>query len=85
MAFTSDGDEENGDQEEFECMKCYAKGEFNLIRELRILNNRFQSYFRLDKNQFDVLLEKIKPLISKMDTGFHRRISPDECLAIHLR
>lgn len=37
-------------------MSRHEKGEFNLVKELRCQDERFQSYFRLDKNLFDVLL-----------------------------
>ncbi|XP_049451175.1 uncharacterized protein LOC125900317 [Epinephelus fuscoguttatus] len=66
-------------------LRHQEKGEFNLVRELQNHNERFQSYFRLDKDKFDVLLEKIKPLISKLDVGFRHPISPEERLAICLR
>ncbi|KAJ8381289.1 hypothetical protein SKAU_G00020670 [Synaphobranchus kaupii] len=59
-------------------------GEFNLVKELMQHHDKFQSYFRLDKQQFDTLLMKVGPLIAKMDIEFLCSISPAERLAIRL-
>lgn len=62
------------------------KGEFHrLVQELRLDAERFQRYFRLDREQFDSLLSKIGPLISVQQTNYRRPIPPAERLAICLR
>ncbi|KAL2080736.1 hypothetical protein ACEWY4_024529 [Coilia grayii] len=61
-------------------------GEFHrLVRELRLDEERFQRYFRLDREQFDSLLSKIGPLLSMQSTNCRRPIPPAERLAICLR
>uniref|UniRef100_A0A671S3X4 Zgc:194221 n=1 Tax=Sinocyclocheilus anshuiensis TaxID=1608454 RepID=A0A671S3X4_9TELE len=60
-------------------------GEFHqLIQELRLDNGRFKAYFRVDKDQFDYILRKVGPSISKQ--SFCREtISPAQRLCICLR
>lgn len=58
----------------------------NLFRDLmNDESNAFEQYFRMSREQFDVLLEKVRPLISKKDTRMRKAISPETRLAITLR
>ncbi|KAK0147520.1 Protein ALP1-like [Merluccius polli] len=64
----------------------YDHGEYHrLVSELRLDEVRFQQYFRLNRTEFDELLLKVVPLITKTDTSFRSAISPGERLAICLR
>uniref|UniRef100_A0A673IN56 Zgc:194221 n=1 Tax=Sinocyclocheilus rhinocerous TaxID=307959 RepID=A0A673IN56_9TELE len=57
-------------------------GEFHqLIQELRLDNGRFKAYFRVDKDQFDYILRKVGPSISKW-SFCHETISPAQQLCI---
>uniref|UniRef100_A0A3B1IG47 Zgc:194221 n=1 Tax=Astyanax mexicanus TaxID=7994 RepID=A0A3B1IG47_ASTMX len=61
-------------------------GEFHrLVQELRLDDDRFQRYFRLDRNQFDSLLGKVGPRISRMDTNYRKAICASQRLAVCLR
>uniref|UniRef100_A0A3B3SIP3 Zgc:194221 n=1 Tax=Paramormyrops kingsleyae TaxID=1676925 RepID=A0A3B3SIP3_9TELE len=61
-------------------------GEYHrLVQELRLDDGRFQTYFRLDKGQFDSLLSKVGPRITRLDTSYRCAICPAECLSICLR
>jgi hypothetical protein len=61
-------------------------GEFShLVRELRCHEDRFFSYFRMSPENFDHILLKIEPLISKRDTNYRKAISPHERLSLTLR
>ncbi|KAM9539910.1 uncharacterized protein ACWYII_038133 [Salvelinus alpinus] len=61
-------------------------GEFHrLIQELRLFGEEFRSYFRLDRSQFDHLLQMVGARIARMDTNYRESISPIERLAICLR
>ncbi len=57
----------------------------NLVQELRLDAARFAAYFRLNKSQFEDLLQIIAPLIAKTQTKFRETISPEERLCICLR
>ncbi|KAM9544689.1 uncharacterized protein ACWYII_035983 [Salvelinus alpinus] len=61
-------------------------GEFHrLIQELRLFGEEFQSYFRLDRSEFDHLLQMVGARIARMDTNYRESISAVERLAICLR
>ena len=61
-------------------------GEFHrLVQELRLDNYQFQRYFRLSVEQFDDLLSRVGPGITRQDTVMREAIGPAECLAICLR
>ncbi|RXN39390.1 nuclease HARBI1 [Labeo rohita] len=61
-------------------------GEYHrLVQELRLDDDRFQRYFRLDREQFDNLLSKVGPRIARQDTSYRHAIEPAERLAICLR
>ncbi|XP_028970631.1 uncharacterized protein LOC114829506 [Esox lucius] len=61
-------------------------GEYHqLVTELRLFGVEFQTYFRLDRGQFDLLLCKIGAKIARMETNYRAPISPAERLAICLR
>ena len=61
-------------------------GEYHrLVQELRLDGYLFQRYFRLNIEQFDDLLSRVGPRITKEDTRLRRSIGPAERLAICLR
>lgn len=58
----------------------------NLIRDLRSEGNTvFRNFFRVSSEQFDLLLDLIRPLILTRDTQMRKAISIDTKLAITLR
>lgn len=55
---------------------------------LELKNERvdeFSRYFRLSPEQFEMLLERVSPMIQKRDTNMRKAISPETRLAITLR
>ncbi|XP_046874020.1 uncharacterized protein LOC124466278 [Hypomesus transpacificus] len=56
-----------------------------LVQELRLDNDMFQRYFRLNRAEFDDLLTRVRPRIARLNTSFIEAISPAERLAICLR
>lgn len=59
----------------------------NLIRDLRNeeTDEEFRNFFHMSPQQFDILLEKVSPIISKKDTNFRKAISAETRLTITLR
>lgn len=58
----------------------------NLVRELQGEDSEmYRLYFRMQPTDFQNLLAKIAPLITKQDTKFRQAISPSERLAVTLR
>ncbi|KAJ8417412.1 hypothetical protein AAFF_G00286390 [Aldrovandia affinis] len=51
------------------------------MQELRLDGERFQQYFRLDRAQFDELLTRVGPRITRLDTNWRSPISAAERLA----
>ncbi|KAF0294198.1 Protein ALP1-like [Amphibalanus amphitrite] len=64
-----------------------ARGEFyHLVQELRLLDpDRHQTYFRMSRDSFDLILSKIGPMITRQHTNFREPIEPAQRLAITLR
>uniref|UniRef100_A0A3B1K630 DDE Tnp4 domain-containing protein n=1 Tax=Astyanax mexicanus TaxID=7994 RepID=A0A3B1K630_ASTMX len=60
-------------------------GEFRLVKELRLHDDRFQNYFRLSREQFDLVLMRVGPVVYRMKTNFRDPISATQRLAICLR
>lgn len=58
---------------------------FNVFKELHQYPDKFQSFYRMKKETFDLLLTKLRPEISKKDTNFRRAVPPEERLLITLR
>lgn len=58
-----------------------------LICDLRAedTDNEFRAFFRMSPQQFDFLLEKVDPIIRKMDTTFRKAISSETRLIVTLR
>ena len=56
-----------------------------LVQELRLDDDLFQRYFRLNRAKFDDLLTRVGPWIARLNTSFREAISPAERLAICLR
>ncbi|KAJ8386201.1 hypothetical protein AAFF_G00176250 [Aldrovandia affinis] len=62
-----------------------ARREYHrLVQELRLDGERFQRYFRLDRAQFDELLTRVGPRITRLETNWRSPISAAERLAICL-
>ncbi|KAJ8358096.1 hypothetical protein AAFF_G00034060 [Aldrovandia affinis] len=56
-------------------------GEYHrLVQELRLDGERFQRYFRLDRAQFDELLTRVGPRITRLETNWRSPISAAERL-----
>lgn len=61
-------------------------GEFHhLCNELTSYEDRFASYFRMTREQFEELHELVSPGISKITTNWRKPIGSKERLAICLR
>uniref|UniRef100_A0A671RVC8 Zgc:194221 n=1 Tax=Sinocyclocheilus anshuiensis TaxID=1608454 RepID=A0A671RVC8_9TELE len=61
-------------------------GEYHrLVEELKLDGSRFKEYFRMSRAQFEVLLQKIGPSITRRDTNYREAISSEERLSICLR
>ena len=61
-------------------------GEYHrLCQELRLDEDRFKVYFRLNRQQFEGVLTFIGPTIAKMNTNYRESISPAQLLCICLR
>lgn len=58
---------------------------FTLYKELIDNEERFFKYFRMSHYEFEFILNKIKPLITKQNTKFKESIQPREKLAVCLR
>ncbi|CAK1589075.1 unnamed protein product [Parnassius mnemosyne] len=66
--------------------KREAEGEFALLyKELIDDESKFYGYFRMSKECFTFLLEKVKPDLTKKITRFQKPISPNERLAVCIR
>lgn len=58
----------------------------NLVQELEAEDpEMYKKYFRMTPEGFKTILEKIRPLIYKMDTVMRKAITPAERLAVTLR
>ena len=56
-----------------------------LVQELRLDDDMFQRYFRLNRAEFDDLLTRVGPRIARLNTSLREAISPAERLATCLR
>ena len=61
------------------------QGEFQIYNTLIDHEDKLYDYFKMSRNTFDALLDRIELLISRNDTNWKRSISPRERLAICLR
>jgi len=66
------------------------RGEFGayngLVREIRDTDSAsYRNFLRMNDDSFDILLQKVSPLITRQDTRMRRAISPAERLAVTLR
>ncbi|XP_023228048.1 protein ALP1-like [Centruroides sculpturatus] len=67
-------------------VKRKKEGEFyTLFKELVDDEERFLKYFRMSKYEFETIVTKIKPMITKQDTKFKESLSPREKVAVCLR
>ena len=63
-----------------------SEGEYwTLYRELADDEMKFYQYFRMSKQQFNYLLQKIEKYFKNRNTTFREAISPEEKLATCLR
>ena len=62
-------------------------GAYNgLVREIRDIDSAsYRNFLRMNDDSFDLLLQKVSPLIERQDTRMRRAISPAERLAVTLR
>jgi len=67
-------------------MKLKEKGEFHhLVKELEEHPNRYETYFRMSKVEFNFVYDLIKGDIKTRNTQFREAISTEEKLAVCLR
>ena len=63
-----------------------GKGEFyTLYPDLQHYPKKFFRVFRMDRNQFDNLLQRVTPQLLKQDTNYRASISPEQQLVVTLR
>lgn len=60
-------------------------GGFNVFRELHKYPEKFQCFYRMKEETFQLLFTKLRPAISKKDTNYRRAVPPEERLLITLR
>ena len=64
----------------------HLKGEFfTLYKDLREYPDKFFRWYRMSIEQFDYILEKLRPVLQKDNNNYRDSISPEERLAITLR
>lgn len=63
---------------------CRERGAFSVFKDLED-GDRFQSFYRMEKKTFDILVELVGPLIQKKDTNYRCSVCPRERLLITLR
>jgi hypothetical protein len=67
-------------------MKQEEKGEFHhFVKELEEHPNRCEMYFRVKKEEFNVLYDLIRGDIKTRNTQFREAVSTEEKLAVCLR
>ena len=63
-----------------------GKGEFyTLYPDLWHYPKKFFGVFRMDRNKFDNLLQRVTPRLLKQDTNYQGSISPEPQLVVTLR
>ena len=88
-------EEEEGQNERMNKKKTWVRpwiknrqkyGSFHTLhKELGLDQQAFKEYFRLDKTQFEVLLQKVYKHIIKRDTNMRECIKPEEMCSLTLR
>jgi len=58
---------------------------FVAAKELLKDDRKFHSFYRMSKEGFSEVAEKVRPYIQKQDTNFRRSVSVEERLLITLR
>lgn len=67
-------------------LKRKKEGEFHtLYKELVDDEERFYKYFRMSQYEFQTIITKISPVITKQNTKFREPLSTREKLAVCLR
>lgn len=64
---------------------CSTKGNFEVAKQLVDDVEKFQSYYRMLPNTFNLLLELVGTGLKKEDTKFRESVSAEERLLIILR
>ena len=67
--------------------EAWRFGAYNgLVREVRDTDSAsYRNFLRMNDDSFDILLQKVSPLITRQDARMRRAISPAERLAVTLR
>ncbi|KAJ8944583.1 hypothetical protein NQ314_009454 [Rhamnusium bicolor] len=60
-------------------------GTFNATKELNLYPERFKSFYRMSKECFNLLLDKVKDAITKKNTNWRVPVNAEERLLITLR
>jgi len=63
---------------------CNDRGAYAVFKDLED-DDRFQSFYRMKKETFELLIQLVGPKIQKKDTNFRRAVCPRERLLITLR
>lgn len=62
-----------------------SKRFLNFYQNIRLLPDKFFTYYRMSVSSFDELLTKMRPYITKQETRFRSPISPEERLTLTIR
>lgn len=63
---------------------CRGRGAFSVLKDLED-SDRFQSFYRMEKKTFVMLVELVGSKIQKKDTNYRRSVCPRERILITLR
>lgn len=66
-------------------VRNYLQNKNNVFSDLRVVDGSFSNFTRMSKTDFEILLRKIEPIISKQNTNFRNSISASLRLAVTLR
>jgi len=63
---------------------CRGRGAFSVFKDLED-DDRFKTFYRMEKKTFDMLVELVGSKIQKKDTNYRRSVCPRERILITLR
>lgn len=66
-------------------VRKYLQNKENVFSDLSVVDGSFTNFTRMNKTDFEILLQKIEPIISKQDTKFRKATSASLRLAVTLR
>lgn len=66
-------------------VRKYLQNKENVFSDLSVVDGSFTNFTRMNKTDFEILLQKIEPIISKQDTKFRNATSASLRLAVTLR